>query len=125
MPATPSRIAFITQPTRNVVASDAAVKTKYGELARDTKDEPVDSYFDVVADAQALANERLALLKADRRMMQMAARGVVNFTAGLDYSQTTPAIRAIDDERGANFVGAIVDIGIDFLSDRTSITAWG
>lgn len=125
MTATATRAAFIQRETRSVVAYDSAVKTKYGELARDTKDDPVETYFDSMTDVATLATERLNLLKADRRRMQMTARGVISFTGGLDFSQTTPAVTAKDDYCAANYVGAIVAIDIDFLKARTTLSIWG
>ena len=70
MPATASRIGFITQEFRTVTAGpDSTVDAKYGKLARKT-DAPLETYFDDVADAQAICNALAALLSADRRRLQ-------------------------------------------------------
>lgn len=50
MPATSARIAFVTQDVRTAEATDAAIKTVYGALARETGPEPVETFFDNVAD---------------------------------------------------------------------------
>lgn len=125
MPATAARIGFITQEFRNVAASDAAVKTLYGELARDTGEDPVETFFDSTADAQAMADERLVLLKADRRRFRMEAKGVQSFTGTLDFSQVTPAATVIDDERAANHSAAIVEVSVDLGGDKTTFVTWG
>lgn len=125
MTATAARIAFVLEATRNVVASDTAVKTRYGELARDTGDEPVETFFDSTADAQAMANERMALLKADRRRFRQEVRGVLSFTGSLDYSQTTPAATVIDDERSASHNAAIVELSISYGEGKTALQTWG
>jgi hypothetical protein len=124
MPATATRIGFVTQATRNVVASDSAVTTKYGALARDTRDEPIESFFDDTADAQAMLDERFALLKADRRRFQVALSGVETGLA-LDYSQAAPAATLIDAERAMNGACAIVEIGVDFGANKSILTVWG
>lgn len=125
MTATPARIGFIVQATRSVVAADAAVKTKYGELARDTKDEPVETYFDSTTDAQALANERLGFLKVDRRRFRQTVRGVLDITGAYAFNQVLPAVTVIDDERQANLSAVVVDIAIDPLNERTDVICWG
>jgi hypothetical protein len=125
MTATPARIGFITQATRSVVASDTAVKTKYGELARDTKDEPVETYFDSVVDAQLVATERLTLLKADRRRFKQTVRGVLDLAGSFSFAQVLPTVTVIDDERQANLPALVVDIAIDPLNERTDVICWG
>jgi hypothetical protein len=83
MTATPARIGFVTQEFRSALPTpDTAVKTKYGELARDTADGGdgiVETFFDDPADALVLATERLNLLKADRRRFKQDARGIQSF----------------------------------------------
>lgn len=125
MTATAARIGFVTQPTRNVVASDAAVKTKYGDQARDTKAQPIESFFDSATDAQALVNERLTLLKADRRRFRQEVQGILSFTGTLDFSQTTPAATVIDDERAASHNAAIVAPSVSYGDGKTTIESWG
>lgn len=125
MPATAARIGFVTQEVRTVVASEAAVKTKYGELARDSGEAPVETFFDNIADAQAVANERLTLLKADRRRFAQDVRGAQSLTGALAVTQTTPAANVIDDERGANHVAAIVEASVDLGAEKTNFRTWG
>lgn len=125
MPATSARAAFIQTAFRSVVAGpDSAVVTKYGGKARDTKDSPIETFFDTESDAQAMVNERLTLLKADRRRFKADIQGEATGLA-LNPTQTTPAVTLIDDERMANFAGAVVGITIDFAKEKTSLEIWG
>jgi hypothetical protein len=125
MPATPARIAFITQQFRSVVAGpDSGVITKYGSMARDTAEAPIQSFFDDTADAQVMVTERLNLLKADRRRFKVTIPNAMT-GLGLNYSQSTPSATFIDDERQANMSVAVVDVSIDLGSDKTTLGVWG
>lgn len=125
MVATASRIGFVTQQYRTVVSSDAAVTTRYGELARDTGDEPIESFFDSPADAQVVNDARLVLLKGSRRRFRMDARGVQTFTGSMDLSQVTPTVTVIDDERSANLPAACVEVSVDPGGEKTTFANWG
>lgn len=125
MTATAARIGFITQEFRSALAGpDSGVATKYGDLARDTKDDPVQTHFDLVADAQIFADERLTLLKRDARRMTIDISGVET-GLGIDFSQAVPAATVIDDERGLNRAMLGASITIDFGKNQTNIVAWG
>ncbi|RXR28975.1 hypothetical protein [Sphingobium fluviale] len=124
MPATASRIGFITQEYRTVTAGpDSTVDTKYGNLARNT-DEPLPTFFDSIADAQAICTARHTLLKADRRRFTQQISGE-SFALGLAYQQTTPTVTVIDTERSANLPAAVVEIAVDFESETSTVTTWG
>lgn len=124
MPATASRIGFITQAVRNATAGpDPAVATKYGEQARDTT-EPLECFFDSVSDATIVATSRLALLSPDRRRLLTEISGA-DTGRGLSYNLATPGVRVIDDEKAADLNCAIVEIGMDFEADRTILSNWG
>lgn len=125
MTATSERVSFITQEFRTSVASDPAVKAKYGETARDTGDEPVETFFDDPADGAAMAAERLSLLKADRRRFSHDVAGILSFTGAMGFSQTTPTVTVVDDERAANHLAAVVEIGIRYDDNRTTLVTWG
>lgn len=135
MPATSSRIGFILQPTRNVEASDSAIKTRFGSAARDTatdngSSEPggaVETFFVSKTDAQAMADERLALLKADRRKFEIDVGGALDFFSTYDFSQQLVAATLIDDEKGvASRAVMIAGIpAIDYESNKTVLMVWG
>lgn len=124
MPATASRIGFITQDVRNAIAGpDASVASKYGDLARDTK-EPLECFFDSVADATTMAQERLALLSPDRRRFLTEISGAET-GQGLNFNIKTPTSRVIDLEKAADLATAVVEIGIDHETGKTVLTNWG
>lgn len=125
MVATPEQIGFVRQEWRTVVASDSAVKTKYGDRARDTKDEVIETFFDSITDAQAVANARLAFLKADRRRFRQKARGAYEMTGDLDFSQVTPTVQVVDEERDADLAAAVVGVQVDLGGDNTTFHSWG
>lgn len=125
MPATAIRAAFIAQEFRSAVAGpDSGVVTKYGDKARDTRDEPIPTSFDTVSDGLAMATERLTLLKADRRRFKADIQGEATGLA-LDYSQVTPAVTFNDTERLASIDCAVVGVTIDFNTETTSLELWG
>lgn len=126
MPATPSRIAFINQEFRSAISSDATVLTRYGPAARDTKATPVVTFFDSITDVQAMADERFALLKADRRKFTITAAGILSFTGALDFSQRVPTVTVVDTEKTANLSAAIVGIsGVDYEAGKSTLVVWG
>lgn len=127
MPATPARIGFISQPHRlALTAVDATVEAAYGDIARETTtDEPIETLFDDMDDVQAMADERLALLKEERGRYQAVLTKAVSFGLGLDYSQATPTGTVIDPERDTNRPALITDISIDFRRDTVTLGLWG
>lgn len=126
MVATPARIALITTEFRNAIAGpDAGVDAAFGSLARDSDpEEPFETFFDAVADAQAIATARQSLLAATRRRF-VAEMADVDAVADLDVSQLTPTAQVIHPERSADLPCAIAQISIDLLRDRASVTLWG
>ena len=124
MPATPSRIGFITREFRTATAGpNATVDALYGNRARDTK-EPIETFFDSDADAQAMANERLALLEVQRSLVTVQVNGVSD-AAALDPSLTVPTVRIIDDEQDRNSQALVVGITIDMNTERSTLETWG
>ena len=125
MTATSTRIGFVTQATRNVTSGpDATVQAKYGALARDTKDEPFESFFDDTADAQAMLDERFALLKADRRRFQVSV-GRLTDALSLSYTQANPTATLVDDERAVNAAVGVVSMSLNFETNEAQLTVWG
>lgn len=124
MPATPSRIGFIINEFRVVTAGpNTTVESLYGDTARDTK-EPLETFFDEPADAQDLANERLALLQVKRALVPALIDGT-ELAAGLDRTSTLPTVRVIDDEQGRNSLALIVATTIDYNTGRATLETWG
>lgn len=125
MVATSAQVGFVTEQFRTVVASDTAVKTAYGEEARDTGQDVIETFFDTTTDAQAIATERFNLLKANRRRFRQEVNSILSFTGTLDFSQVTPAVNVIDDERLADHNAAIVEVGVRRGDSKTAIHTWG
>jgi hypothetical protein len=127
MPATPARIAFIKEAYRSIVKEDSAIRTRYGPVARDTQGDPVPTFFEDTADVDAINTARFALLKADRRRFDVTAAEIIEFTGGLAFSQATPAVTLIDDEKAATSITAIITSieAVDFESRTTRVAVWG
>lgn len=124
MPSTPSRIGIITNPFRVVTAGpNATVETLYGNSARDTV-EPLETFFDDIADAQAMADERLALLEVKRSLVPVSIDGT-EIAAALDRQTALPTVRVIDDEQGRDSVALIIGVAIDFNNGRATLETWG
>lgn len=127
MPAVPARIAFIKEAYRSVVKEDSAIRTRYGPVARDTQDEAVPTFFEDLADVDSINTARFTLLKADRRRFDVTAAEIIEFSAGLAFSQVTPTVTLIDDEKAATSVTAIITSieAVDFESRTTRVAVWG
>lgn len=122
MPATPARIGFITEEFRRATSLSSGAATKYGEKAR--RSDLIETFFEDADDAQAMADERLALLSADRRRFSHVVSGV-STGLDLDYTETTPTVTVIDDQRLADHEALVSEIIIDFEKDQTTLETWG
>lgn len=124
MPATPSRIGFITQEFRTSTAGpDATVAALYGNAARDT-DAAIETFFDSQSDAQAMADERLELLKIQRSLVKVSVQGE-DTAASLSFATLLPTVRVIDDEQDRSATALVVGVGIDMKTGRSTLDTWG
>lgn len=124
MPADPDRIAFVQQDVRRAVAIDAGVQTAFGALARESAD-PIEAFFDNVADAQVLANARLALFSPVRRRMTIAAQGLDEAFALDPTGGAIPNATVVDTVRAIDRATIITDISIDLASQQAQFGTWG
>lgn len=123
MPATPDRIEFIIAEHRLVkFGPDAGVIAKHGSSAR--RSGVVPTFFEAEADAQAMCNERGALLSPDRRRFSTVILGEATGLS-LAYTVTTPALTLIDDDFLANHTALVSEIKINFSKATTTIESWG
>jgi hypothetical protein len=124
MPATPTRIGFIKEQYRRVIAGpDSGVEARYGSKARDTK-EPIETFFVNEADAQACADERLDLLSGERRFVTFDISGTLTGRS-LSFNTTTPTANRDVEELLLSDIAAIVSVSVDFEADKTSLSTWG
>ncbi len=124
MPATAARASFIKSEFRIVKnGPNATVVAKYGDSARRTK-ETIPTFFEVEADAQAMCDERAALLSGDRRRFDQSISGEQT-GMGINYVSGSPTVNVIDDDRLANHNAVISDLKINFTKETTQIESWG
>jgi hypothetical protein len=124
MTVTAARAEYIKAGFRTVDGGTvSAVVTKYGDAARKTT-EPVPTFFESAADAQAMCSELTVLLSGDRRQFSHSISGE-EVGLALAYSQTAPQCTVIDDRRTASHPAIISEINIDFGKQATEIKTWG
>lgn len=110
------------QPYTLATAFDAAVASTF-PLAEDAA--PVVSAFDLVADAQSLADQLLALFKRPRRMFQVQMRPGAGGLAwptlqlGACVSLRWPQRQALASGR------VLLVVGVSSRGDATTLTLWG
>lgn len=120
MTATPAQIAFALLEYRTVTAQDADVAARYGNRARRT-DAPLATYLDDIADAQAVADQRLDLLGKARRSFSVTVQGLDEVLA-LPRSATA---RVIDPQTGLERDMLITQVEIDYGDQTAELTVWG
>lgn len=123
MTATPTRIGFVIEPYRRAVSETPAVALRHGNLARET-DDPLETYFASLADAQTRADERQDLLSPDRRRFSMDILDVDAALALLDAEEVM-TVRFIDKERGIDTVMLLTEVVIDAEGHSAAIKVWG
>jgi hypothetical protein len=124
MVATPTRIGFVMEEWRRATATTPAVKERHGELARETED-PIEAYFDNVADAQAIADARQALLSPERRRFNVATVGLEHGLALNYLDGVIPNGHYVDTAKAADMDVLVAEVGFDFEKQRTSLRVWG
>lgn len=123
MVATVARIGFIQNQYRLATATTGSVATKYGNLARQTE-EPVETFFDSVSDAETVAAARQTLLSGDRRRFRVQAIGLDEVLA-LNYVGAIPVGRYTDTDRGADSAVLVSELIIDFNKQAAALAVWG
>lgn len=124
MSATPARIGFVMQPFRRAVAETAEMASRHGRLAR-RNEEPLETFFDDPADAEAMAEARQELLGTERRKFGVTVKGLEE---ALDLPMAGPEVpqaRYVDALRGVDRDVLVAEIGFDFAAQRAMIVVWG
>ena len=123
MPATPARIGFIQQEFRRVVSETAAIKTRFGDLARESED-PVETFFDSETDAQVIATARQALLGTERRRF-IASTNSVDEVLAVPLGGDVPITHYVDTERDCDRNMLLSEVTVDLGRGSASLTVWG
>lgn len=124
MPATTARIGFIREPFRRAISENATMRTRHGQDARES-DDPVETFFDNVADAQTMADARQTLLAREARRFEVTAKGCDEALALGYVAGTCPTASYADTERDASMNGLIAEFGIDFAKQTQTFVVWG
>lgn len=123
MAATPARIGFILEDYRRAITENATTKAQYGSLARKS-DDPVETFFDEVGDAEVMAQERLDMLSAARRRFTVQVTGVFE-VLDMEYTEGLPVVRYRDLDRDIDRMMVVGDIAIDLGRNGAALNIWG
>lgn len=120
MPASDTDIAAASRDVVTATYANAAIGARYPS-ARDGSLEPSRGYFDNLADAQAMANARGALIGTERRRFAV----IIDQILSIDATAGVPQARVIDSEQAldATMIGA--RLSVDLEQDRTSLEVFG
>jgi hypothetical protein len=126
MPATPERAAFVAQGFRSAVWSNSTIRDMYGKVARDTGDQPIETYFDDMSAVQAMVNERGALLGGHARAFKVRIGALLDLEGDLDMATVLPAAHLTADELVADLACAVAAVdSYDTGNGQTTLTLWG
>lgn len=122
MPVDTTVFGELTKPFRFADISDNAILTAF-PLARAVE---APSFFSVVADVEAIANERFSLLSVPRRRFLVTVEGT-DFIVPDDFAGQCPCamLRCSRWGLSAGRRVAIVKFTIDYANDRTQLLVWG
>jgi hypothetical protein len=124
MTATAERASFIQTEFRRAISENPAVRVRYGTLARESAD-PVETFFDNVADAQAMADERLALLSGEARAFDIDVNGLAEVLALDPTGGLVPNAWVTDERRSCDRRMVIVGVEMDLASQQAQLVVWG
>lgn len=120
MPATDADIAAASRDAVTATWSNATIAARYPS-ARDGSVDPARGYFDSLADAQAMADARGALIGVERRRFAVVAEEVL----AIDPTAGVPQARVIDSEQALDATMLAARIEVDLEQDRTSLEVFG
>lgn len=120
MPATLTDIGAASRDVVTATWADPAIAARYPG-ARDGSIEAAAGYFDLLADAQTVANARGALIGVERRRF-VVGLGSVEWP---DILAGVPQAQLIDAEQGASGVFLAARIEIDLDAHTTTLELFG
>lgn len=124
MTATSARIAFVMEPFRRAVSETELVRTNFGSAARES-DDPIETFFDTVEDAQVMADARQALLSGNRRRFTLAMKDLGE-VVDLEYTAGSALLaNYVDTEREADMTVIVADMTFDFAKQGATMMIWG
>jgi hypothetical protein len=123
MAATAARIGFCMSEYRRVTATNQTVKDTYGALARES-DDPIPTFFDNAADAQAVANARQALLQGVRRRFRTVCSNLSD-VVNMDLASGVPVAAYVDPERDVSRLMLVSEVTFSFSKASAAFTVWG
>ncbi|MFC4255362.1 hypothetical protein GRI97_07990 [Altererythrobacter xixiisoli] len=124
MPASPARIGFVLSEYRRATVESPPVSARYGNLAR-SDENPVESFFVNVADAQIMARQRHDLLSADRRRFGVTVTGLDEVLALPLSGPVVPSAHYEDRQRGTSQPSLVADVSMDFATQTAKMVVWG
>ncbi|HBK92543.1 MAG TPA: hypothetical protein DDZ68_12825 [Parvularcula sp.] len=123
--ATPQRIRQITRDNVVVRATDPAVRSLHPRARPVDTVDPFETFYDDPADAQAILDERFALLKVKARHAAVEIDDDIDVGGSLSISPTLPSLIARDDVAGINFTGRLRGSAINGATDRMAVEIYG
>lgn len=120
MPATDSDIAAASRDVVVATWASATIAARYPS-ARDGSLDPAPGYFDSLADAQAMADARGALIGVERRRFAVAIEEVLT----IDPTSGIPQARVVDAEQALDATMLAARIEVDLEQERTSLEVFG
>ncbi len=120
MPAAPADIAAASREAAIATWTDAAIAARYPS-ARDGSTTPAPGYCDNIADAQALAAQRGALIGTERRRFSVRVADVV----WPDLSAGVPRVRLIDGEQPVDGTFLVARLELDLEAETTAYELFG
>ena len=126
MPATPARAAFVSEEYRSATWTNDGNRTLYGKVARDTLDQPVDTFFDDISAVQTMVNERGALIGQHARAFRVAIGVGVDIEGALAIDDVLPCATVKSNDLVANMTCAVVAIeSYDTGTGQAVVAVWG
>lgn len=121
MTATPADVARYTQDGFVLTAEDPAIKAAFGD-AQDGGDREIEMFFDTVADAQLMLDERFALLSQASPIHEgIEVEESLGLGSDIPIAPVVPAVTVVDDTRAINTVARVRAYAYSGDTDRYSV----